>query len=234
MDIKKNITKDHHLATTMEDSYNPVSTTLKPRFTIGRNRKIPNIAKAQKKNGSEKSTEELNKSEISKQTSDSDSFYISSAYKLLPPISKDQPEIEEKENANEDWEGDEAWKVNKDERTTSRVDKREKNGPDSKWIRILDLHKNLPNDENKDSYLGQEEVSLLKEVLDGTDHHHHGYLPPKVLVQLCLSHIIVHNICVEPGNIRQAIHIARSQDIKMGLVNINRFLQALVDQFDTD
>ena len=85
-----------------------------------------------------------------------------------------------------------------------------------------------------DEYLRQKNLSLLRVAMEQSTAQVDGFLPALVVVQLSLAYSTVYYLGLDQGGIRGAINHARSQDIKMGLVNINRFLQALVDQFDTD
>ena len=214
------------LDTIVEDSNTLLSSTHKPRFTMSCDKKIP-ILKTKRRNIYNKVAEELHNKEASLKEPGSGS--ISSSYKPLPPISKQQFT---EQNANtEDESGGieignkiEIKNDDKIEETKDTVDP----SPYSKWIRILDLHKNLP--ENNEGSLEQEDVDLLQEALHQSHDQHQGYLSPGAVVQTCLSQIIVHNMCLDQGGIRQAIHAARSQDFKMGLVNIDKFIQALTVQ----
>ena len=56
-----------------------------------------------------------------------------------------------------------------------------------------------------------------------------GFLPPKNVVQLSMAYSTVYYLGLDQGGIRGAINWVRSQDIKMGMVNIDKFVIALME-----
>ena len=108
------------------------------------------------------------------------------------------------------------------------------NDPDSTWMTILELNGNLPKPKRKetivDIYLRQKNASQLKAAMYQSYHQYQGYLPPKDVVQLALAYSTVYYLGLDQGGIRGAINWARSQDIKMGMVNIDKFIMAAMDK----
>ena len=107
------------------------------------------------------------------------------------------------------------------------------NDPDFFWMTLLENNGNLPKPKRKetivDKYLRQTNLNLLKDAMYQSHSQHQGYLHAKDVVQQTLAYSTVHYLGLSKGDIRGAIHSARSQDMKMGLVNIDMFIQALVD-----
>ena len=105
--------------------------------------------------------------------------------------------------------------------------------PDSFWMTLLELNGNLPRPKQKetivDKYLRQKNLKLLKDAMYQSHSQHQGYLHTKDVVQLTLAYSTVHYLGLGQGDIMGAIHQARSQDIRMGLVNIDMFIQTLVE-----
>jgi hypothetical protein len=110
-------------------------------------------------------------------------------------------------------------------------DNSSRNDPDSIWKTLLELNGNLPRPKQKetivDKYLRQKNLKLLKAAMYQSHSQHQGYLHTKDVVQLTLAYSTVHYLGLSQGDIRGAIHQARSQDMKMGIVNIEMFIQAL-------
>ena len=108
--------------------------------------------------------------------------------------------------------------------------------PDSCWMTILELNSNLPVPKRKgtivDIYLIQKNILQLKAAMYQSYHQYQGYLPPKDVVQLSLAYSTVFYLGLDQGGIRGAINWARSQDIKMGMVNIDKFVQALMENIE--
>ena len=107
---------------------------------------------------------------------------------------------------------------------------------DSRWKSILDLNSSLPKQKGKstmvDSHMKQKNVARLKAAMYQSYHQYQGYLPPKDVVQLSLAYSTVFYLGLDQGGIRGAINWARSQDIKMGMVNIDKFVQALMENIE--
>ena len=80
-----------------------------------------------------------------------------------------------------------------------------------------------------DTYLRQKNIGLLRAAMYQSNHHHQGYLPPKDVVQLSMAYSTVYYLGLDQGGIRGAINWVRSQDIKMGMVNIDKFVIALME-----
>ena len=80
-----------------------------------------------------------------------------------------------------------------------------------------------------DTHLRQKNIGLLRAAMYQSYHHHQGYLPPKDVVQLSMAYSTVYYLGLDKRGIRWAINWARSQDIKMGLVNIDKFVIALIE-----
>ena len=104
---------------------------------------------------------------------------------------------------------------------------------DSSWLTLLELNRSLPKPRRKgtivDIYLRQKNIGQLEAAMHQNQHQYQGYLPPKEVVQLALAYSTVFYLGVDQGGIKGAINWARSQDIKMGMVNIDKFVQALRD-----
>ena len=105
--------------------------------------------------------------------------------------------------------------------------------PESIWMLILELNGNLPKPKRKgtvvDTYLRQKNIGLLRAAMHQSYHQVQGYLPAKDVVQLCLAYSTVYYLGLDQGGIRGAINYARSQDIKMGMVSIDKFVLALME-----
>ena len=142
----------------------------------------------------------------------------SSSYKILPPIGE-----------NEDNEKTEAAEDTLDH--NSVIDLTARNNPDSIWITLLELNGSIPKPRWKeDLCLKQKNINLLSDAMHRSHHQVQGYLPPKDVVQLALAHNTVHCMGLGQGGIRGAIHSARAMDLMMGLVSIDKFIQALGEE----
>ena len=94
-----------------------------------------------------------------------------------------------------------------------------KNDPDSFWMTLLELNGNLLKPKRQetivDKYLRQKNLNLLKDAMYESHNQHQGYLHTKDVVQLTLAYSTVHYLGFNQGDIRGAIHSARSQDLRM-------------------
>ena len=79
-----------------------------------------------------------------------------------------------------------------------------------------------------DKYLRQKNLSLLRVAMERSAEQVEGFLPAMVVVQLALAYSTVYYLGLDQGGIRGAINYARSQDMKMGMVNIDKFVLALI------
>ena len=104
---------------------------------------------------------------------------------------------------------------------------------DSSWKSILDLNSSLPKQKGKstmvDSHMKQKNVARLKAAMYQSYHQYQGYLPPKDVVQLSLAYSTVFYLGMDQGGIRGAIDCARDHSDRLGMVNIDKFIQAIVD-----
>ena len=55
-----------------------------------------------------------------------------------------------------------------------------------------------------------------------------GYLPANEVVELSLAYSTVYHLGLESGVITSSVNLARSTDIRHGLVNIEAFISALL------
>ena len=56
-----------------------------------------------------------------------------------------------------------------------------------------------------------------------------GYLPVSEVVDLSLAYSTVYHLGLDQGGITGAVNLARSGDIRKGLVNIQAFIQAIME-----
>ena len=100
-------------------------------------------------------------------------------------------------------------------------------------ISILELSLNLPKPKRRETvmntYLRKKNICLLRSAIYQSHYQHQGYFQPKDVVQLSMAYSTVYYLGLDKGGIRGAINYARSQDIKMGMVNIDKFVAALIE-----
>ena len=104
---------------------------------------------------------------------------------------------------------------------------------DSRWKNLLDLNSSLPKQKGRsttvDMHMKQKNVARLKAAMYQSYHQYQGYLPPKDVVQLSLAYSTVFYLGMDQGGIRGAIDCAMDHSGRLGMVNIDKFIQAILD-----
>ena len=104
---------------------------------------------------------------------------------------------------------------------------------DSSWKSILDLNSSLPRQAGQgtmvDSQMKQKNVGRLKAAMYQNYNQYQGYLPPKDVVQLTLAYSTVYSLGIDQGGTREAIDFAMDNDVKIGMVNIDKCIQAILE-----
>ena len=158
-------------------------------------------------------------------------------------VHKNETEMKEMPNMRESGQNGENKKRQRGDKPNPSIDildqrqledTSSRNDPDCIWMTLLELNGNLLKPKRQetivDKYLREKNLSLLKDAMMYQNHsQHQGYLSTKDVVQLTLAYSTVHYLGLSQLGIRGAIHSARSQDLRMGLVNIHMFIQALVE-----
>ena len=62
--------------------------------------------------------------------------------------------------------------------------------------------------------------------------HISGYLPPKEVANLALAFSTVYHLGFDQGLIVAAVSDARSTDIRHGMVNVEKFIQYIADNYE--
>ena len=104
---------------------------------------------------------------------------------------------------------------------------------DTSWISLLELHGPLPKPKRRetvvDTYLRQKNLGLLRVAMKQSLQQDNGFLPAKEVVQLSLAYSIVYYMGLDQERIRGAINWARSQQVHMGMVNIDKYVVAIME-----
>ena len=121
----------------------------------------------------------------------------------------------------------------------SRINKDHPSKPvedeDSSWKSLLELNSSLPMPiQNVQGSLvarqmKQKNVGRLNGAMHQSYNQYQGYLPPKDVVQLALAYSTVYHLGLDQGGISGAIGRARDTDGSMGMVHIERFIQATLE-----
>ena len=80
-----------------------------------------------------------------------------------------------------------------------------------------------------DTYLRQKNLGLLRVAMKQSLQQDNGFLPAKEVVQLSLAYSIVYYMGLDQERIRGAINWARSQQVHMGMVNIDKYVVDIME-----